>query len=61
VTMESFRIFAVASTALADSTSARLKAIYNSQDEAVRKSGARASFAVKAGAFGTFQSKRMLK
>jgi hypothetical protein len=33
----------------------------NSQDDAVRKSGARAPFAVKAGAFGTFQSNRMLK
>jgi hypothetical protein len=61
VTMESFRIFATASTALAASTSAGLKAMNNSQDDVVRKSGARAPFAVKAGAFGTFKSKRMLK
>jgi hypothetical protein len=32
--MESFRIFATASTALAASTSAELKAMNNSQDDA---------------------------
>jgi hypothetical protein len=46
--MESFRIFATASTALAASTSAGLKAMNNSQDDAAPGNEEHAALTVKA-------------